>query len=50
MDRLYEEVAFIAYYFHWDPGQIMNLPHGDRRLWCEQISGINKQLGDESRS
>jgi hypothetical protein len=47
---LYEEVAFIAYYFHWDYAQIVNLPHGDRRVWCEQISGINQRLTQEDRT
>ncbi len=48
LDRLYEEVAFIAYYFHWDYAQILNLSHADRRIWCEQISGINRNLTQES--
>ena len=26
LDRLYEEVAFIAYYFHWSAEAILQLP------------------------
>jgi len=40
--RLYEEVAFIAYHFHWPPEQLLNLEHADRRRWVEEISRINK--------
>ena len=44
LERLHEEVAFIAYYFHWEHEQIMSLPHVDRQMWCEQISAINRRL------
>jgi hypothetical protein len=38
---LYEEVAFIAYHFHWPPETILNLEHADRRRWADEISTIN---------
>jgi len=44
LDRLYEEIAFIAYYFKWGFEEIINLEHRDRRRWCEEISRINKEL------
>ncbi len=44
LERLYEEVAFIAYYFHWPREEIMSLEHGERRHWCEEISRVNKKL------
>ncbi|OEU79112.1 MAG: hypothetical protein BA873_06745 [Desulfobulbaceae bacterium C00003063] len=51
LDRLYEEVAFIAYHFHWSYDEIMNLEHRDRQRWCEEISSINQQLsGEKQRS
>ena len=46
LDKLYEEIAFIAYYFKWSFEEIVNMEHRDRRLWCEQISGINKNLNN----
>lgn len=50
LDRLYEEVAFLAYHFHWDYDTIMNLEHRERMQWCEEVSRINKKLnGDESK-
>lgn len=47
--RLYEELAFLGYYLHWDYGTLMNLEHRDRRLWCEEVSEINKGLNDISQ-
>jgi hypothetical protein len=42
--QLYEEVAYIAYYFHWQPDAILNLDHRFRRQWVKEIAGINKRL------
>ncbi|WP_343216832.1 DUF6760 family protein [Crassaminicella profunda] len=47
IDRIYEEVAFIAYYFHWAHDDIMNMEHRERRRWCGEISTIHKKLNDE---
>jgi hypothetical protein len=47
LNSLYEEVAFIAYHFHWPHDQIMTLEHGDRRQWVESISGINRRMNEE---
>ncbi|MGB9940956.1 DUF6760 family protein [Methanosarcina sp.] len=44
LERLYEEVAFIAYHFHWPLEEIMTLEHRDRQRWCEEISKINQHL------
>ena len=46
LDQLNEEVAFIAYHFHWSPGEIMNLEHRDRRAWVEQISALNQRANE----
>jgi hypothetical protein len=48
LDRLYEEVAFIAYHFHWSHDEIMNLEHGERQRWVEEISKINRKQDSES--
>lgn len=42
--RLYEEVAFIAYYFHWSQDLILDMPHAVRARWCEEISKINNKV------
>jgi len=45
---VYEEVAFIAYYFHWSCDEIMNMPHAQRRRWVEEISQINQTVSGGS--
>jgi hypothetical protein len=50
LDQLHEEVAFIAYYFHWPLREILELQHADRRRWVEEISSINRRLRDEAES
>lgn len=46
--RLYEEMAFVAYHFHWDRDQLLEMPHWERQRWCEEISGINEELNREA--
>jgi transcriptional antiterminator len=46
---LYEEVAFIAYHFHWHFEEIINMEHKERYRWCEEISRINKRLSGEKQ-
>jgi len=49
LKALYEEVAFVAYHFHWSPESLMNLEHPERRRWVEEISAIN-QRANQSRA
>ena len=44
VDELYEEMAFIAYHFHWSNEELLQLEHRQRRRWCEEISRINRRL------
>ena len=41
---LREEVAFVAYHFHWTEEAIMNQEHRDRRRWVQHISAINGSM------
>ncbi|MFM7602419.1 MAG: DUF6760 family protein [Pseudanabaena sp.] len=36
-ERLYEEVAFIAFYFHWSREDILSLTHAERLRWVNEI-------------
>jgi hypothetical protein len=47
IDQLHEEVAFLAYYFHWPLRDILELQHADRRRWVEEVSAINRRLREE---
>jgi len=46
LDRLFEEVAYIAYHFHWPYQQIMGLEHGERQRWVDEIAKINRRLNE----
>ncbi|WP_322745578.1 DUF6760 family protein [Plectonema radiosum] len=43
-ETLYEEVAFIAYHFHWSQNDILNLEHTTRKRWVAEINKINQIL------
>ena len=45
-DRLYEEVAYVAYHFHWSMNELMDLDHRTRRRFVEEIASINKRMSD----
>ncbi|MGE5372250.1 MAG: DUF6760 family protein [Solirubrobacterales bacterium] len=46
-ERLYEEMGFLAYYYHWPLQEITAMEHWERRKWCQEISYINRKLNDE---
>lgn len=46
LGRLYEEVAYIAYHFHWPLQEILDLEHAERRRWVEEIGRINRRLSE----
>ena len=48
-ERLYEEVAFVAYHFNWSRSEIMELSHSERQRWCEEISAINDRINQEKQ-
>jgi hypothetical protein len=48
LERLHEEVAYIAYHLHWSLDEIMALEHADRRRWAEQVAAINRRLNEEA--
>jgi hypothetical protein len=44
LERLREEVAYIAYHFHWPLDEIVTLEHAERLAWVEQIAQINRRI------
>ncbi|WP_396136495.1 DUF6760 family protein [Chamaesiphon sp. VAR_48_metabat_403] len=44
LSQLHEEVAFIAYHFHWSQEEILNLEHSSRQCWVEEINKINQKI------
>jgi hypothetical protein len=45
--RLFEEVAYVAYHFHWSLEEILDLEHPDRQRFVREISSINRRLTEE---
>ena len=43
-DRLHEEVAYVAYHFHWGLDALLDLQHADRRRYVEEIGRINTRM------
>ena len=48
-DRLYEEISFLAYHFHWDYETLMNMEHRERKRWCQEVSRINKEMNSDKK-
>ncbi|WP_265584496.1 MULTISPECIES: DUF6760 family protein [unclassified Coleofasciculus] len=42
MEQLYQEVALIAFYFHWSLDDILNLEHAERQRWVEEIGKLTR--------
>ena len=45
IDRLWEEVAYVAYYLHWSLDQILDLEHPTRGRVIEEIGNIHQRVG-----
>jgi hypothetical protein len=43
LGQLHEEVACIAYHFHWSLTDILNLEHRDRCRWVGEINKIQQK-------
>ena len=46
-ERLFEEVAYVAYHLHWSLDEILDLEHADRQRFVSEISAINVRLNQE---
>jgi hypothetical protein len=46
LDQLYQEVAYVAYHFHWGHDRVMTLEHADRRRWVEEIAELNRRASE----
>jgi len=49
LDQLFEEVAYLAYYFHWPHDQIMGMEHRERVQWITEITRINRSINESAR-
>ncbi len=50
LERIYQEVAYIAYHFHWSIEDILLMEHRERQIWVREISEINKEINASRKS
>ncbi len=46
-DRLHEEIAYVAYHFHWPLGEILDLEHPTRQRFVSEIGAIVQRAEEE---
>ena len=44
--RLFEEVAYVAYHFHWPLDDILDLEHAERRRFVGEIAKLNTRISE----
>ena len=45
--RIREEVAYVAFHFHWSLAEILDLEHAERLRYVDEIGRINTRLSAE---
>ncbi|MEO7587029.1 MAG: DUF6760 family protein [Arachnia sp.] len=45
-ERLYTEVAYVAYYLHWSRDDILDLEHAERQRYVAEIGELNTRIND----
>jgi hypothetical protein len=45
-ERLLEEVAYVAYHFHWSFEELLDLEHPVRRRFVEEIDRLNRRAAE----
>ncbi len=45
-DRLFEEVSYVAYHFHWSFEELLDLEHPVRRRFVEEIDRLNRRVAE----
>jgi hypothetical protein len=46
-DRLYEEIGYLAYHFHWSQAELLDLEHPVRRRYVQEVARLNQRLTEE---
>ena len=45
-EQLLQEIAYIAYHFHWPLDDILDMDHDERHEWLRQIARINREINE----
>jgi hypothetical protein len=46
-ERIHQEVAYVAYHFHWSLDAILDLEHPQRLRYVQEIAAINRRMTEE---
>ena len=46
-ERLFSEIAYVAYHFHWPLDSILDLEHPLRQRFVEEIAQLNTRRSEE---
>ncbi|HEY5783454.1 MAG TPA: DUF6760 family protein [Microlunatus sp.] len=46
-DRLYSEIAYVAYYLHWSREEILDLEHAERQRFVREIGALNSRISGD---
>ncbi|HXU74545.1 MAG TPA: DUF6760 family protein [Polyangia bacterium] len=46
LEQIYQEVAYIAYHFHWTLDDILGMEHDERHIWLREIARINREINE----
>jgi hypothetical protein len=44
--QLFEEIAYVAYHFHWAHEELIDLEHLRRKAFVREIAKINRRLNE----
>ena len=47
VDRLYAEIAYVAYYLHWSREEILDLDHAERQRFVREIGALNTRISGD---
>ncbi|HVM10569.1 MAG TPA: DUF6760 family protein [Acidimicrobiales bacterium] len=42
--QLHEEIAYVAFHFHWSLNELLDLEHMRRRAFVHEIANLNNRL------
>jgi hypothetical protein len=48
-EQLHQEVAYIAYHFHWSVEDILDMEHEERHVGLREIARINREINEARR-
>lgn len=43
-ERLYAEVAYLAYYLHWSRNDLLDLEHAERQRFVAEVAALNIRI------